>query len=1275
MEKEKDFDGVVYHRVPSMPPENEPSEVPRFRNLDVAALPALPTSEAKMKNQNFFTKGSKKEIYEIQPKDEKKKPGKLRTILKIFRYASTKDTTILILSFLAAVGNGLLSPINVTVLFKPLLAIFIEVETPGNPHHINMTVETSRFTEFGYKYFIFGALNFIFGFIQIMASEIAARNIMAKIKTAYLAKMLSIEIGWYDKSQEQFVSTVSHDLQKMMVLFDSKMTSAAEMLSFLFFGCLAGLLASWKVALLTLALMSLAMVLMYYIMKASKNKGKLRQQYSGKCTKIASEVLGNARTVAAYGGEYKEIERYRNTFKMSNKYGLKHATVISVAKAFNYFQLCICYMAAYYFSARLFLVDDFYPGDIAIILIAQINAVYHSTIMLSTVSDLFMATDSAFRVMQFLDTETSYNESLEQGVVPDTFEADVSFRNVQFSYPTNLHTKVLHDLTLNIEPGKITAVVGTSGAGKSTIVGLTTRLYDVTAGQILIGGVDIRKLNVSWLRNQIGVVGQEPMLFDTSIEENIRYGKTTATLEEIIEAAKISHAHSFIEKLPSGYSSIVGERGTKLSGGQKQRIAIARAIVRKPKFLLLDEATSALDSRSEVIVQEALDNAMRDRTTVIIAHRMSTVRKADVIYAMKEGRVMEKGSHNELMELKGYYYSLVKVQELEEKDKAVTLNQGATHKEELIEEDIPFEDDNDLEVPESDKKLRLSKKNLRVMGVWFLAILFATTTSAFLPTFYSVFSLFCQSYTHPKDELNKIALIDVGILFGLGVVTFFSVVLSGMMSTIATQLWLKKLQKKAFNKIVSMDISWFDRSGNSPNECLEVLTNSPPLIESVTGDRAAQVVIFMLSLLFCLAYSLFISTSVTLANLPITLIFIIINCLRMKPRVADTRSASLATRSTKVATEYVQNVKTIQLLNCQKYVIDHYQDMLVLSKKEAFVSIVWYAVVYGLSKSLIRLSMGTTFIFGAHDIASGNVRGTSLIGIVAALSTASMLAGPALILMSQYPAARQAISRLYRIAYTKTSLKILTDEGVKPDIIGNIVFQDVMFSYPTRDKVQVLKKLNLKIEAGKTVALVGDSGCGKSTIISLLERFYLPNGGNIIIDGNDINDINVRYLRSQMGLVSQEPVLFDMTIKENILYGLEEEVTMDKIIEAARIANIHDFIIKLPQGYDTPVGERGSKLSGGQKQRIAIARAVLRNPKILLLDEATSALDTESEKAVQEALENASVGKTTIVIAHRLSTIREADKIVVLQSGVVIEEGNHEQLMEKRGHYFHLLTR
>ncbi|CAH1394592.1 unnamed protein product [Nezara viridula] len=1232
-----------YSRVPAKLPEDESSEVllssspsskAKMRKFSTdshsgneeQSLSASQNLDIKMKNKNLLRIWNKTEtVYEIEKKI--KEPGKLRTILKTLRYAKRKDKINLMLSVFLAISVGFIGPFNTYAFHTPVLTVFIKSETVGNPYNINMTEEIPMISTMGYGYLLSAGVTIILGIAEIMACELAARNIMARVKTAYLSKMLSMEIGWYDKSEEQFVNTVVHDLQKMVILFDSKMINIIEMFSSLIFGCFFALLLSWKVALFTLGTISIFITIIYSILQASKTKEKSQQQYISNCTKITSEVLGNACTVAAYGGEYKEIERFNNTLKMVNKIELEHTAVTSAAKALNYFALCICYMATYYLSVKLYLFGNFNPGALAVLLPAQSSAVYYSTYLLSVITDLNMAMDSAYRVMRFLDTETSYNKSIKQGIKPDTFKADVSFRNVQFSYPTNLQTKALQDLTLDIELGKVTAVVGTSGAGKSTIVNLISRLYDVNDGQILIGGVDIKTLNVGWLRNHIGVVRQEPTLFDTTIEENIRYGKTNASLEEIMEAAKISYAHSFIEKLPSGYDSIVGERGIKLSGGQKQRIAIARAIVRKPKLLLLDEATSALDYHSEGIVKEALDNAMRGRTTLIIAHRMSTVRNADVIYAIKEGRVVEKGSHSELMELKGYYYSLVKIQELEEKDKAVALNQKIDTKEELINEaKTPAEEH--LEVSQNNEIHWLRVIKPKVIFLWFLAVFFTVITSTFLPIFFHIFGLLCKSFTYSKDEVSQIALIDVTYLLGLGITAFFSVVLTGVTSTISTQLWMAKLQTKTFSKIVSMDISWFDRKGNSPNECLEILTNSPPLIKSVTGDRAAQVIIFVLSMLFGVVYSFLVSARITMANVPIFIVFFIINYCRIKSRKADAKSASILTRSTKIATEYVQSVRTIQILNCQKHVVNGYQDMLVRAKKVIFT-----------------------------------------------LISVASLTGPALILMSQYPAARQAVNQLYRIANTKTILNTLTDQGIKPEISGNIEFQDVMFSYPTRKTVEVLKKLNLKIEAGKTVALVGDSGCGKTTIVSLLERFYLPNEGKILIDGNDINDINVRYLRSQMGLVSQEPVLFDMTIKENILYGLEEEITMDKVIEAAKIANIHDFIMNYPKAYDTSVGERGSKLSGGQKQRIAIARAVLRNPKILLLDEATSALDTENEKMVQEALENASVGRTTIVIAHRLSTIRKADKIVVIQSGAVVEEGDHEQLMESRGHYYHLLSR
>lgn len=1209
----------------------------------------------------------------------KQKVKKLCTVLKLLQYADKKNKAMLIISFISAIASGAITPLNITTVLAPAVSLFVVEERKfylNESQNESMTVDEilpMKLEQYGYNFYIFSAASIVAGFIQITLSERSSQNILAKIKTDYLAKLLSVNIAWYDKCEEQFVNTVSHDLQKMKGLFDSQMTSAVEIISFFIFGNIAGFQASIKVSVITFTIQMIALAIIYMLMQLSKSQGKKQRLYNGICAKLTSEVLGNARTVAAYGGEMYEIDRFDKPLNTTLKYGFKQSTILSLAKAFNYFIFCVCYAGTYYFAAWLYIRDLFTPGHLVIVLIAQINVIYHSTALLSTISDLFMAMDSAYRVMSVIETETNYKSTFKTGATSANFTGDIRFRNVVFSYPTNIQTKVLTNLSLNIQPGKITAVVGTSGAGKSTIVGLITRLYDINSGQILIDGVDLKEINISWLRNQIGVVMQEPTLFDATIEENIRVGKPDATREEIEAAAKLSYAHSFIKNLPAGYNSVVGERGVKLSGGQKQRIAIARALVRKPKLLLLDEATSALDTQSEEIVQEALDNAMKGRTTVIIAHRMSTVQKADIVYAMKSGAVVECGSHEELMEFRGYYYNLVKIQELEEKDKASKTSCRRLSGDERTEEkEIASEQEEDS-TRDNCKKLHLRLKNIKVYLMWFLALIFCCFTSAFLPAFYFVFTLICQTFSHPKEDIEIITERNVINLVGIGIIVFLAVMGSGLSSTKATQMWLGKARRKAFRKIVSMDISWFDRKGNTPNETLEILTNCPTLVELVAGDRAAQVLIFFLSIIFTLIYSIFVNSRITLVNLPIILIFILINAWRLRSKMSDTKASSHTTKSTKIATEYVQNVKTIQLLNCQNYVIAQYQKLLKLAKKEAFKGVVFYAFVYGLSKALIRIAMGSTFIFGGPLIAAGIVRGSQLLGIVIALSTASMLAGPSLVLMSQYPAARQALSRLYGIIYASTELSVISEEGQKPEINGNIIFKDINFSYPTRQKVQVLNKLNLHFEAGKTTALVGNSGCGKSTIISLLERFYMPTGGEIIIDGVDINSINVRYLRSQMGLVSQEPVLFDLSVKENILYGITEPVSDDCIMKAAKIANIHEFIMKLPQAYDTMVGERGSKLSGGQKQRIAIARAVLRDPKILLLDEATSALDTESEKIVQEALEKASIGRTTIVIAHRLSTIRKADRIAVLQAGTVVEQGTHDQLINKRGHYFRLL--
>jgi len=529
----------------------------------------------------------------------------------------------------------------------------------------------------------------------------------------------------------------------------------------------------------------------------------------------------------------------------------------------------------------------------------------------------------------------------DEGLKPTNIKGNISFKDVVFTYPTRPDNRVLKGLNLEIEAGKTVALVGPSGGGKSTTVALLERFYDPLSGTIELDGINLKDINVHHLRSLIGYVGQEPILFATSIAANIKYGNPSATQEQIEAAAKMANAHDFISSFPDGYATQCGDKGSQMSGGQKQRIAIARVLVSNPEILLLDEATSALDSESELVVQDALDNvvAKQKRTTIVIAHRLSTIRNADTIAVISGGVVAEQGTHDELMALEtGHYRTLVEKQE---------------------------------------------------------------------------------------------------------------------------------------------------RSGNS---------------------------------------------------------------------LPSSRSSSEA------------------------------------------------------------------------DLT-----------------------------------------------------KLDDDSGIKVSVIDkgslHFEFKDVKFAYPTRPSKNVFNGFNLSINRGETVALVGPSGGGKSTIVAMIERFYDCKEGSIEYMGNDIKSLNVHWYRDQIGYVGQEPTLFNTTIGQNIAYGAPGATQND--IEAAAVqANAHDFIMGFPDGYETSVGERGTQLSGGQKQRVAIARALIKKPKVLILDEATSALDTESEAIVQEALDKlmASSEHTTIVIAHRLSTIRNVDRIAFIAGGKVLEYGSHDVLMaNSHGRYKRLV--
>ncbi|CAG9786836.1 unnamed protein product [Diatraea saccharalis] len=669
--------------------------------------------------------------------------------------------------------------------------------------------------------------------------------------------------------------------------------------------------------------------------------------------------------------------------------------------------------------------------------------------------------------------------------------------------------QILKGLSLTVKYGETVALVGHSGCGKSTIIQLISRFYDVVDGSVCLDGNDVRMLSVNWLRSQIGLVGQQPVLFNASIRDNILYGREDATNDDVKTAAEQAYAHRFITKLPKGYDTIVGEGGAALSGGQKQRIAIARALIRNPKILLLDEATSALDLTSEAKVQKALDKAAKGRTTIIVAHRQSTIRNANKIYVMKDGIVVEEGNHEELMALKGYYWDMVVLQERHE----------------------PMNTEIDADLAREESKT--SERSVSGTGV-----------------------------IDPLDEEKR------------------------------------HTPKLSFWRVIRLNApEW--KSITVGCICSIIIGFSMPLFIVVfgdlfgaTGQRIGVVLQGIGSIGLAVVLAMLFEWRVGLIVLSFFPVVAVVIYYQGKAIGQESRdNAKTLEDSTMIAIEAVSNVRTVASLGRERRVLAEYSARLWPAMAPARRAAHCRGIVAGLSRSM--------FYF---------INATALT-TTQSLQMASGQAQNAFTFAPDFQKGIKAGSRI--VEFLKIKPQIIDPENPIPDFnaTGEANFKGIEFKYPNRPTVKVLKGLDLHLERGHTIALVGQSGCGKSTVIQILERFYDPDVGTVSLDDVPLPLLRIREVRASLGLVSQEPVLFDRTIAENIAYGDNSRtLPHDDIVEAAKQANIHNFIVSLPQ------------LSGGQKQRVAIARALVRNPRILLLDEATSALDSESEKLVHHRL-------------------------------------------------------
>ncbi|XP_044860079.1 ATP-dependent translocase ABCB1-like [Mauremys mutica] len=1042
---------------------------------------------------------------------------------------------------------------------------------------------------------------------------------------------------------------------------------------------------------------------------------------------VAEEILTSIRTVVAFNGEMKALAKYDVNLENARKVGVKKSITTYTSLGFTEFISFGAFALAFWYGIKLTVEEkeNYDIGHVLIVLFSVLRGAFYLIQGSPHLECVANARGAAYEVYKVISKHRLLDSSAKEGYRPDKLKGEIEFKNIHFSYPSRPDIKILKGLNLKVQSGKTIALVGSSGCGKSTAIQLLQRFYDPVQGEITLDGRDIRTLNIKWLRERIGLVSQEPILFATTIAENIRCGREGITDSEIEKAAKEANAFDFISRLPEKLNTMVGERGAQLSGGQKQRIAIARALARNPRILLLDEATSALDTQSESIVQAALNKARAGRTTIVIAHQLSTIRTADIIAGFHNGVVVEQGAHNELMTQKGIYYSLV----MQQGHGGNTQNEMSESDEETEDEDYEEEDLDDLRmenltdlggfekpgitemgsIPKrsgrhtsrktSSKKTSSEKKktkekeeeNLpavpysRILALnkpeW-LHIFFGVIAAAFSggvhPAFSVIYGKIIGAFeeTDPEKRSKNTTLLSLMFLV-LAVISLVTHIIQGFMFGKSGEVLTKRLRSLSFKALLQQEIGWYDDPKNAIGVLLTRIATDASQVKGATGSRLGLLTKTACTLLTAIIIAFVYDWRLTL---------LILACIPFIIPASAIRLSSVAGRASKdqkaleeagrISVEAVENIRTVASLTSEDAFYEKYNASLNGPYRDSLTKAPLYGLTYGIALSAIYFLEAAIFRFGGWLIANCYTNFENVFIAFFSVLYGVINVGLSTSLAPDFGKAKVSAQRIFQLLDRKPLIDSYSEEGTKlSQFDGNIEFRDIHFVYPTRPEAHVLQGLSVKVNKGQTLALVGSSGCGKSTSIQLLERFYDPMAGQVFADGLDTKSLHLQWLRSKLGIVSQEPILFDCSIAENIQYGDNSRVvSQEEVEEAAKAANIHTFIENLPEKYNTQVGDKGAQLSGGQKQRIAIARALVRKPAVLLLDEATSALDTESEKIVQKALDDARKGRTCIIIAHRLMTVQNADVIAMIHNGKVVEQGTHSQLLAKEGHYYALVN-
>jgi len=1216
-------------------------------------------------------------------------------------------------------------------------------------------------------------LAFVTTFFYYILLDVSATRQCTKIRSLVFRSILRQDISWHERTNPgELSSRIINDSLLIEDGIGSKMGSLFQNLSSAVILIILAFVTDWKLSLYLFGAFVLVTIGVSTMSALLANITKKNQEAYAVAGGIAQETFSQIRTVVSFGMQQKECERYTKNLLPSLKLGIKKSHVSGLCMGSVFCIAYICYSVAFVKGGQFVFGGALIPADVFKVLLgimfgslslgacggaaAALSAATSSASVLFHIIDRQSTPDNEQEISSIsVDGDDNANTTTATTSSQTSLKGHIEFKNVHFTYPSRPDTEILKGISFQCHPGQTIALVGASGSGKSTIVQLLERFYEKSEGEIWIDGKKIEDYNVPWLRSQMGLVSQEPILFDTTIAENIAISCPGATMEQIEETARLANAHGFISKLDQGYQTRAGEKGLQLSGGQKQRICIARALLSHPPILLLDEATSALDNQSEKLVQDALDSVSKGRTTIVIAHRLTTIKNADMIMVMDHGTIVELGTHEELMAKESAYYHLVKNQELSssnfhdknktikeevEIDDDINVNTLVTNNDDNIAEGIENDIDNKIEEVDNryeqededheddvydvkepllkrksnkENKKKSSLKNLcrfldynkPVLFQNILGVMGSMLNGCMQPLSAYIYACATNAFTKPGDGLLAETKFWGLMFIAIALANFLSAYLKNYGLSAAGEYLSYVFRRDMFSSMIQQEIGYFDTcamvkadtnaaksniehqkktsaSSSDANHNASVLTaklttesalvqdlniNFGTLLEIATGVIVCFTIAFWYGWKLSIILIIFVPFLFAGAYIQMT-------CTIDK---SDEKRRTFET-TTKVAVEAMSGIKTVYALNLQERFCQLYDEQLIEPGKRLERHHLKNSFGNAFGECVKNLAYVIGFSCGFIFMKKDELSFENMTKIVMAIIYTAGNVGQASTAGPGYVKAVDAFHRIIRIIDRQPKIDARNPKGIKKNqksFKGDLQFNHLRFSYPSRPDLTVLRldQDTIRVPQGKTLALVGGSGCGKSTLIGLLLRWYDARSGEILIDGKKNTEYHLQWLREQMSIVSQEPSLFNISIRDNIRYG-KADATNSEVEEAAKKANIHEFIESLPDGYDTMVGGEGtSQLSGGQKQRIAIARALIRNPKILLLDEATSALDADSESMVQKALEKASHHRTIITIAHRLSTIKNADLIIVMKEGKILERGNHEELLAKKGEYYKMV--